>query len=505
MGWILLKFQNVSIKNRILLSNIGMILIPIFVILIAAPFFFQFAETFLRMDTVTSNEYGAVNQLQWNMTMSQLTSELSKGSLEEENKKLFNHIDPLEDSGCLLLIEKNGSTAYVTQGAAADSVLGQASEMAGQEVGASDLFFCGEQGLAIAGSRIDSEAEAETWYRMVILDPAYQTVLYSEETGSLGTDLRQFLAGRMGLLVLAIVLVFALSIGFLTIMTSRGILRPLAKISQGPNDFEIEYESKNEFGRLVDDFNQMKARLKTSLEKQEALELQRKEMIAGFSHDLRTPLTSIKGYMEGLLDGIAKTPEKQQEYLQTIYTATCDLEHMVNELFTFAKLDVDKMSLNLENVTLYHFISDCCEDQRRELEQHGIEISFSSACDQMTVVSVDRSQFSRVLLNILSNSVKYKKPGQPGHVHIHMRCNDQYVLIEMEDDGIGIDEETARFMFETFYRADPARANAREGSGLGLAICKQIVNLHDGNIWATGEPGVGTTIHIALPLPEIKE
>lgn len=505
-----MSFKNVSIKKRIFLSNISMILIPLLIMSIASPFFFSFLEKYMDFDTVTTNTYSAINQIQWNVSIDEITGQIKKTDNISSNQKLIKNLKSLEEYGSNIIITENGKPVYITEGITRQQFSQKSLDVLGRDLPEDDIFYYGNNGLFISCNFSGEDTSKQ--YRFSVVNSSYQTNYDAQNQNSPVRDTYSFFAGKFGIVIVAIILVFALSILLLTFITATGITRPLTKLKQGTNhirhgdyDYEIDYKSTNEFGQLVDDFNEMRTTLKETIEKKEKLETQRKEMIAGFSHDLRTPLTSIKGYTQGLIDGIANTPEKQKKYLKTIYTTACDMENLVSELFLFSKLEIDKVTLEKENVTIVNFLSDCCEEQELELQKLDMSISFSYSCDKMTIVSIDTAKFSRVILNIISNSIKYRKPGETGHIKIHLSKNQQYVLISIEDNGIGIDDENARHIFETFYRADQARSNVHDGSGLGLSICKQIIDLHDGNIWATGKPDVGTVIHIALPLPKIKE
>lgn len=497
-----MNFKNVSIKRRILLSNISMIIVPILIILIAAPVFLPFADRFMNVNTVTAPEFGMVSQVQWSATVSEMSAEIVKsGPLN--NKTLQGSIRSLEEQGSRLMIRQGDEIVYLSPQRSVNTVTEELEIVLGRGWSGEDLFYVGADGLVIA-SNVEYQG---TPVQLVVLNREYKANFMADAQTSSLKDTLHFFIGKLGVLVLCIVGIFALTITVMTILTTNGITRPLTQLRKCTNeiidgnlDYEMEYDSTNEFGMLIKDYDQMRQRLKDSMEQRDLLEQQRKEMIAGFSHDLRTPLTAIKGYVEGLMDGIASTPEKEKDYLKTIYTTANDMENLVSELFLFSKLDVDKVTLEKENVAIVNYMADCCEEETFELEKSNMELSFSHSCDRMTTVAIDRQQFSRVILNIFSNSVKYKKTGQTGHIDVQVSKNERYALIRITDDGIGIDEESLPHVFETFYRADRARSNVREGSGLGLSICKKIIDLHEGNIWATGKLGEGMTVTIALPL-----
>lgn len=491
-----MKFKNFSIKRRIILSNVSMILVPLIIIAIVLPVFIAFLGSFLNFDTVTTTQHNVISQFQWNFTIDEINNSIRKNGFEGNNN-VAKSIGSIENYNSKVLLQRNGATVYLTNGTSEAEILNSVKSI---DNTGSDLFSLRKDGLTIISNLRTEHGN----FKLTIINKDY---IVDYQSSGEGVEPVNFLAGKMGIVIVSIVGVFVLSIVVISIITASGIKKPINQlrqctneISNGNLEYVIEYDSTNEFGQLIKDFDQMRNKLKELLHKQDLLERQRKEMIAGFSHDLRTPLTSIKGYVEGLMDGIATTHEKQNQYLKTIYTTASDMENLVNELFLFSKLDVDKVTLEKENVAIIDYLTDCYEEQVIELKKFDTEIEFNITCSKETMVSIDRSKFGRVMLNIFSNSVKYKKQNQTGKIQMSVSNNEKYAIIRISDNGTGIDEESVKHVFETFYRADPARTNVREGSGLGLSICKQIVDLHDGNIWATGEIGVGMTVNIALPI-----
>jgi len=294
----------------------------------------------------------------------------------------------------------------------------------------------------------------------------------------------------------------------LIVALSNSIMGPLnklkeatQKISEGNLDFEIDYTGDDEITDVLQKFEQMREKLVESNETQKAYEEDRKEMIAGISHDLRTPLTSIKGYVSGLLDGIADSPEKQQKYLTTVYNTAVEMDKLVDDLFLFSKLDLDKIPFDFEHVEIGNYISQCCEEIKFSMEKKKMSLAFANLCKNPVYVMLDRDQFARVLVNIAENSAKYKK-NEIGSFYVAVTEENGEVLIALKDDGEGIDSSLTGKIFDSFYRNDPARTNPVKGSGLGLSIAKQIVTSHGGRIWAESNIGEGLTIYISLPADE---
>lgn len=502
-----MKLKNMTIKRRIVLSNVSMIIAPIVIILVLSPFFVMIVDKMFGVDSVTSSEYSLTTQLQWNFTIENITSAITKDGVEG-NKELHKQLTNIEESGSKAAIFQDDKLVYVTEGQEANAIIDKASKCIDRSFWGGGVYSVNSSGLVIVNSIQSDKGD----FSIVILNDSYKVNLNEiSDNSSFLRDTVRFFAGRFGIVAVGVAVVFLLCISIISIITTRGIIKPINRLKKstheimnGNLDCAVEYDSTNEFGQLINDFNNMREKLKESIGKQKTLERQRKEMIAGISHDLRTPLTSIKGYTEGLMDGIASTPEKQEKYLKTIYTTASDMENLVSDLYLFSKLEVDNVVLDKEETNIIDYMEDCVEEQKFVLEKKEVDITFSSSCPRDTLVLIDRAKFGRVILNILSNSVKYKKNNERCKIKIDITSNCDYVVISFADNGIGIDDKAARHVFETFYRVDQARSNVREGSGLGLSICKQLVDLHDGNIWAFGKLGVGMTVKIALPIVDKK-
>jgi signal transduction histidine kinase len=303
-------------------------------------------------------------------------------------------------------------------------------------------------------------------------------------------------------------IIFALSfIGINFIVSyqfSRSILSPLnhlqkaaAEISQGNLDHPIVEEGDEEIQELCRDLELMRLRLKESIHTQLKYEDNRKVLISSISHDLKTPVTSIKGYVEGLLDGIAHTPEKKEKYLKTIYSKAQQVDAMIDDLLLYAKLDMNQIPFNFERTDIEKFLYDGLLESEHEMEQSKILLSFTSEIKEKRIILLDRERMRRVIMNILDNSRKYMDK-EVGRITIFLRETHSSLIIELRDNGSGIPEKDLPQIFDRFYRSDMARSEIR-GSGLGLAIAKQIIEGHEGRIWAVSHKNEGTSIMISLP------
>ena len=286
---------------------------------------------------------------------------------------------------------------------------------------------------------------------------------------------------------------------------SKRILTPIARlkkatseISHGDLNFEIVEDGDSEIKDLCSDFEKMRIQLKNSIHMKMKYDDNRKMLVSSISHDLKTPITSIKGYVEGILDGVANTPEKLQHYLRTIYSKSQQIDKMIDDLLLYSKLDLNQIPFNFEKTDIASYFTDCTQECSFELNKSNINISLKNNLNQSRYVMIDRERFMRVILNIIDNSKKYMGDAKNRSILIDLRENNASIIIEIRDMGCGIDKNHIDKIFDRFYRTDSARTETK-GSGLGLAIAKQIVEGHKGKIWAVSEEGSGTSIIISLP------
>lgn len=305
------------------------------------------------------------------------------------------------------------------------------------------------------------------------------------------------------ILVCTVIAVFISSF-FISAKTARSITKPLdllrkgsREIKNGNLDYKIYYKGKgDEFEHVCSDFDDMRLRLKSSVQAQMDADRQRKQLYAGISHDLRTPLTAIKGYVEGLRDGVAKTPEMQQKYLSTIYQKACDMDNLVDRLLLFTRLDSGNFAFNFEYIHFKKYLGNFLAQRQEDYRALGLEIQYEDRLTGDEIVRMDVQEFNRVLSNILDNSVKYSS-GPNGISRVTVRTEKERLILSLQDNGCGVDPEDLDDIFTDFFRTDRARKNTGSGSGLGLAICRHIINAHNGRIYAESEDGL--TIIIDLP------
>lgn len=314
------------------------------------------------------------------------------------------------------------------------------------------------------------------------------------------TEVRTFMTVRLFLFLLVLVITNSL----LTYLVSRSIIHPVEKlrqsarrISEGDLDFRLDAAGKDEIGELARAFEEMRKKLKEADELRTKYEESRRELLASISHDLKTPVTSIKGYVEGIQDGVANTPEKRNKYLQTIYTKAYDMERLIDELFLYSKLDLKQVPFTFERLDLYIYMRSFLKEWEMDFKQEDITVSVQAEEGENYEALVDRKQLKRAITNIISNSIKHMNK-QDKHLSICLSADPQWVTVEIRDNGRGIAGEALPHVFDHFYREDEARSSATGGSGLGLAIVKHIIEEHGGQVWAESEQGIGTSLFFTL-------
>ena len=284
----------------------------------------------------------------------------------------------------------------------------------------------------------------------------------------------------------------------------RSIAVPLVKlkkatqnIKEGNLDFVLDVEGKDEFSELCQDFEEMRRRLKESTEEKSLIEKENRELISNISHDLKTPITAVKGYVEGIMDGVADTPEKMDRYVRTIYNKTNEMDHLINELTFYSKIDTNRIPYTFSKLNVEDYFEDCSEEVGLELETRGIELVYANYVEKDVMVIADGEQIRRVIHNIISNAIKYMdKP--KGIIQIRIKDVGDFIQIEIEDNGKGIGPKDLPYIFDRFYRTDVSRNSSKGGSGIGLSIVKQILEDHGGKVWATSRLGIGTIMYFVL-------
>lgn len=308
------------------------------------------------------------------------------------------------------------------------------------------------------------------------------------------------------ILIIALILLTIIIIGPLLLITTRDIVNPLKKlencaqqISIGNLNFQLQARSNNEIGRVMHSYEKMRYELKKSVDNQLEMEENRKQLLSNIAHDLKTPITSIKGYVQGIRDGVANDPEKLSKYLDVIYTKSSDMDAMIDDLFLFSKLDLRKEVFDMEYVDIEDFYTSFIEELHLELDNKGVEIVSECLTAKGLKVYMDSQKIKRVMLNIVSNSLKFMDKERK-LFNISFAEQKDYLTVKIKDNGIGMEQSELEKIFDRFYRTDPSRNRNTGGTGLGLSIAKQIIVQHNGTIQANSIKGEWTEISFNIPI-----
>ncbi len=473
-----------NIKKRLIISNTFMVLIPIMVTIIAT-----FAFLFVSSKAAGKNtDYDRLKKL------AQIRGQLldAASGISREGTQ---HIEDAEFQQYLAQKMQGIKGKYIiTMGA---NVISSSRDMnkidiekaieGAKERGLYRSVEIGENSYLLEA--VELSLKDGTLGRVILLAP-------SEHNKYL---LRYLLIFSISVFIVTFMLVNA----FMTYGMSTRILNPLAslkkaagEISSGNLNFEIVEQGDKEVRELCRDFEIMRIQLKDSINMKMKYDDNRKMLVSSISHDLKTPITSIKGYVEGIMDGVANTEEKRERYLKTIYSKAEQVDHMIDDLLLYSKLDLNQLPFNFEETDIIEYTKHCIAETELELSKSNMEIIFINELQKSSFVMLDRQRMRRVIINIIDNSKKYMDRPK-GKLVVILRETNTSIIAEFRDNGRGIDIGDVNKIFDRFYRADSSRTEAN-GSGLGLAIAKGIVEGHKGRIWAVSHGNEGTSIIISL-------
>ncbi len=307
-------------------------------------------------------------------------------------------------------------------------------------------------------------------------------------------------------IVFSVILVLFLTAVMLMAWIYQSMITPIHKlqmaaenIKEGNLDFVLETEGyeKDEMNELCITFEEMRRRLKENAEEKIANEMESRDLISNIAHDLKTPITAVKGYSEGILDGVANTPEKIDKYVRTIYNKANEMDTLINELTLYAKIDTNKIPYNFAKINVESYFADCIEEIGMDMETKGIGLAYYNYTEKDVTMIADTEQLRRVVNNIIGNSVKYMNKAN-GFINVRIKDVGDFIQVEIEDNGRGIPQKDLPYIFDRFYRGDVSRNSATGGSGIGLSIVKKIIEDHGGKIWATSKEDTGTVMYFVI-------
>ena len=362
-----------------------------------------------------------------------------------------------------------------------------------------------EAGSAVEGASVILSQGSRSLYlaRMHMDGGDYEVALFAQLRDMETRAFRTAAIVSWLFLVLSVLLSVYLTNRFMSRALVRRISKPLDLLSQGAHargggdlDYRIDYTRDDEFTPLCQLFNEMAAKLKSLVERTQKDDESRKELIAGISHDLRSPLTSIQAYVEGLADGVASNEEMRRRYLDVIRKKVQDIDSLVSQLFLFSKLELYDYPVNLVRKDLWTVLEGFVADMGGDLASRGLELVMPADRIALTVL-IDEGLLSRVLANVAENSLRYKVADR-AHLWLEASEEDGNIVLILGDDGPGVGQEDYGRLFDVFYRSDKARRDPAKGSGLGLAISRKMVERMGGAMSARPSSHGGLAIVMTL-------
>lgn len=483
-----------TIKKRLFISNILMLIIPalvsVLMILVSGLLFMNIFYKQFMDETIYENNISQMQRI-----LVEQSREFLDSDEEVENSQLYKTVNKYLKTKKITMEIYDGEDQICSLGSKSGNEKAELLFAAMEELG-------GEGSITVSSTSLYGE-------KINVSGKDYFVYIFT------GKEIKEDEANELAVKNIAVMLCLLIIVSviitnrFLTKFIVAKIEKPLDilaygvhQIRDGNIDYRIEYSDNDEFKSICDSFNEMAARLKESVLLTERNERNRKELIAGISHDLRTPLTSIKAYASGLIEGVASTPTMQQKYMQTILTKANDIDRMVDKLFLFSKLDLGDYPFYPEKLslaqTLAHLLASC----EKDMTDRGMTIHIAEIPEELTVYA-DPVQLENAVTNILENSLKYKD-GET--VDVNISCEDlpDFARLTIDDNGPGVSEEALSKLFNVFYRSDPSRNAPHKGSGLGLAITAKILERFGGKIWAENLTPKGLRIVMTIPKEDVK-
>lgn len=354
-----------------------------------------------------------------------------------------------------------------------------------------------------------TQTTADMTYKVFLVSSRSDISIFGMDRSMFGSFIALFV--MVGLLVIGVILLLS---QLLTRRLISKIMEPIGlldagalRVANGNLEQAIAYERQDEFTNVCNSFDLMQTKLKEQLEQNAAYEKARIEMVSGISHDLRTPLTSMKGYVKGMLDGVANTEEKRREYLQIAYRKSCDMDRLLKKLFYFSKLETGNMPLYFETIDLGRNMENYASEKAEELQTKDIRLVYDFGNILGAPCRIDRDQWSRIFDNLVDNAIKYGRSDQPMVLTMGGELSSMGTAVNLyfKDNGPGMPEDKIAHVFEQFYRGDEARSAVSDGSGLGLYMCRYLVQKHGGSIEARGEDGFCLRITVPIVIESDEE
>ncbi|MGN0443251.1 MAG: sensor histidine kinase [Acutalibacteraceae bacterium] len=504
------KNKRISLHQRFSLYNIMAAIVPVFLaICITFIFMVSLIHIIYQSDNngnpavTNSRDIITVYFCQFNMRT------IERGFENGEGEKTPRHVEKaykrLESYGFSVCVKLEGKIMYISEGSDEEYFKDLNTDTYQYKGG---LVFLDNNTMQIRDVSTNSLGQ-------IISITLKSTGKPTEKRTSVALTLWQLSdISFLGVFIIVVILAVMFDI-FIARSLAESVMAPMEKLSKaaeriklGSLDEPVEIDdSTQEFGDLCRDFEEMRVQLKKSVEAKEEYEKVRRNTYSGLNHDIRTAVTTIKGYTQGLKDGIANTPEKRKRYINAIALSTESLEKLVDALSEITNLETNTVSFHFKERDMYAVLVKWYEESYPSFEARNIGFSMTYNCDKRVFCNIDTFQFERIVDNILTNCVKYKKP-ESDHIDVSVTASlsdDGMYQLVYADNGIGISPEEAERVFDVFFRADEARTNVQSGNGMGLSIVKQIILRHGGTITAGGEKGKGLTLTMKLPVSRMED
>ena len=490
--------RSMRLKTRIAIAFLAIIIIPV---ILAGVVFFCFLHYKIQ---AIGREYGIENPTYESLYNSslmisrmmdseyrKLKQQAAEAPEKLEDNAFLNQINQaLEEDNSYLAVRKDDAIYYNGSTTVSDDEL---------------LEALPEYGDSYAST--DSAMYIRTEEQSLVKQVDFQFQDGSQGSAFLITRMNQVIPDIQNWLVDVVIIIILILVATSLSMSFwiyRGVITPLNQlkkaaqnIKDGNLDFSVKANGVKEVNDLCEDFEEMRIRLKESAEDMVEFDKDNKELISNISHDLKTPITAVKGYVEGIMDGVADTPEKMDRYIRTIYNKANEMDRLINELTFYSKIDTNRIPYTFTKIHVADYFEDCVEELSLELEARHIELTYFNYLEEDEVIIADAEQLKRVINNIISNSIKYMdKPRKV--INIRLRDAGDFIQVEIEDNGKGIGQKELPRIFDRFYRTDASRNSTRGGSGIGLSIVRKILEDHGGKVWANSKEGVGTVMYFVL-------
>lgn len=473
-----------NLKKRLFLANFATVAIPLIITILLTVVYLFFYGRWADTD-ISFARYQQLSEIEFEFFHNQQSLLREQPEMMEKESRQEELLAKLKNINGELVILKNDQLLFSSR-----------------DFSQIDLAKMLQAKKSLGGN--EQAVINNTSYIVQLIDLKYQdgslvqVILLAPVNGS-SADLRKFL----WFIGLAFLTSFVVTNFFTAHQISKAILNPInnlqvaaGEISNGNLEHQIIEEGDQEIQELCRDLEMMRIKLKELIHTQLKYEDNRKMLVSSISHDLKTPVTSIKGYVEGILDGVAHNPEKIKKYLLTISLKAEQVDKLIDDLVLFSKLDLNQIPFQMERTNIDQYLRLGLMENEPELERNKIMLKYSNELNHEEFVLLDQEKMKRVIMNIMDNSQKYMLNEQ-GEIHVLLRETRTSVIMEFRDNGSGIKEKDLPYVFERFYRSDQARTDIK-GSGLGLAIAKQIVEGNNGRIWAVSPKAGGTSIMISL-------